>query len=216
MLESMHVVETLDKLKKALKGGDVGYSLSNEAIEWNKSVRDAADSDELLRVLESVKGKVGERLDETGLLIDKEQHECESMRTKYGSKWTQGYSSGINSNMCKELTKNRDAFTKGSGSDTQLMSRFSSSKRVTDILRQPLDNVEVIFAAEVSGDKDTGAAVLLIDDDSGGGFNDIGEQVFKIFSNVKVHVDKLQALVQRIRLLKKERAEVVQDLKQKV
>jgi hypothetical protein len=178
MLESMHVVETLDKLKKALKGGDVGYALSNEAVGWSASVRDAADSDELVRVLEAVKGKVSERLDETGLLLDKEQHECESMRTKYGGKWTQSHSTAMTVNMRKDLTKNRDAFSRGSGSDNQLISKFASSKRVIDILRQPLDNVEVIFAAEVNGvGASTSTAPLLIDDDSGGGFNDIGEQV---------------------------------------
>lgn len=205
MLESMHVIDTFGKLKRALKGGDVGYALSDEAVGWSASVRDAADCDELVRVLEAIKDKLSEQLNETGLLLDKEHHECESMRTKYGEKWTQSHSAGMTANMRKDLSKNRDAFSHGSGNDDQLVSRFASSKRVIDILRQPFENVEVIFAAEVNGNTVSNAPLLI--DAIGGGFNDIGEQV---------QVDKLEALVQRIKLLKRERAEVVQDLKQRV
>lgn len=215
-MESMHVVVTLDKLKKSLKSGDasVGFNLSNEAVMWSQTVRDSADSQELVKVLESIKVKVSASLDQTGLLLDKvfyallivqEQHECEGMRTKYVGKWTQGHSASMTQNMRIDLGKHREVYSRGIHSDNELISRFGSSKRVIDILRQPLENVEAIFAAEVSGNG--AASPSLIDSDISGGFNDIGEQV---------QVDKLESLVQRIKLLKKERGDVVQDLKAKV
>lgn len=108
--------------------------------------------------------------------------------------------------MRKDLTKHREELEQASRSDKDLVARFKASKRVVDILRQPLDNVEVIFAAEVGGNASAGSPVAnLIDADTG--FEEIGDQVL---------IERLDSLVQRVRLLKKERSDVLQDLKTKV
>lgn len=69
----MNVSGTLAKLRKSGAGaGDLsGAVLSDEAVAWNKAVREAPDVDELVQVLEGIKAKVRAGLDESGSLLDK-------------------------------------------------------------------------------------------------------------------------------------------------
>ncbi|KAJ3225504.1 bck1-like resistance to osmotic shock [Clydaea vesicula] len=204
-LDSMNVVSTLDKLKKSLKNGmdNYGLHLPNEALGWCSKVRGegAANIDELAGVVEVLKKRIAETMDECGLQLDKEQHDCETLRSKYLDKWTQPVSATLTSKMRQDLNQNRNTFEKAKSTDSQLFSRILDSQPVIDILKRPIEEVEAVFASKVLEQKESST---LIDGD---GFNVLGEQVM---------IEKLEGLVHRLQLLKKERNEVLNELKEKI
>ena len=86
-LESLNLVPILEKLKRLARSPGAqpeSLAVPGEVLFWNKTIQGTelgnSSTDELLMVIDGAKRRVREMLDESGLLLDKEQHECEAMR----------------------------------------------------------------------------------------------------------------------------------------
>lgn len=84
-LESLNVMPAITRLKAQMKGGmgTGNVQLPDEVRQWNTKVREgeARESlDVLQQSLMSLKNEAKSELEQMGLLLDKEQHDCEGMR----------------------------------------------------------------------------------------------------------------------------------------
>jgi hypothetical protein len=112
-LDSLNLIPTIDKLKKMVKAGPGGSVLSTaddtlylptEVKGWCEAIRSqenqrGTSTDEMLGMLEGMKTKIRDTLDEIALMLDKEQHECENMRVSLLS-FTMFDSFCINNQVC--------------------------------------------------------------------------------------------------------------------
>lgn len=114
-----------------------------------------------------------------------------------------------------DIKKNKEAFEKANETDSLLLSRLAEGKVIVEILRKSQDEVAALFAVQISsGLTGSGNATVpaksLIDDLGGienGGLGALGEQVI---------VEKLDGMLSRLRAIKKERQDVIDDLKKRV
>ncbi|ORY48912.1 BRO1-domain-containing protein [Rhizoclosmatium globosum] len=227
-LESMGIVASLDKLKRVLKGGSSGVQdvmgsdeslgLTEEVRGWCGTIRSqeigrGTGTDELLGVIEGLKGKIKGTLDEIGLLLDKEQHECESMRVKYMNAWNQEPSVKLTNQIRYDVRSHRESFDQALATDQGLLARLNECRRDVATMSRPLDEVQSIFAelirAVATLKKSDVAVGNLIDDVPGSeeGLGKLGEQIT---------VEKLDGMIQQLRKLKNERATLLAELKTKV
>ncbi|KAI8621903.1 BRO1-like domain-containing protein [Chytriomyces sp. MP71] len=229
-LESMGIVQALDKLKRVMRGGSSGVQdvmASDESLDLTDEVRGFCETirsqeigrgtgtDELLGVLENLKTKIRGTLDDTGLMLDKEQHECENMRVKYMNSWTQEPSVKLTAQIRHDIRSHRESFDKAAATDQSLLARLNDCRRDVAIMSRPLEEVHSVFAEMIRAvatlKKPDVAVGNLIDEDisspDGAGLGKLGEQIT---------VEKLDGMIQRLRTLKTERATVLNELKAKV
>ncbi|KAJ3131109.1 bck1-like resistance to osmotic shock [Physocladia obscura] len=227
-LDSMGIVQTLDKVKRILKdvsgnsrdilGSEEALGLTDEARKFCDVVRReeggrGSGTDELLGVIEGLKGKIKTILDEVCLLLDKEQHECENMRVKYMNVWTQEPSTQLTFQIRQDIRSHRESFEKAQETDKGVLIRLNECRRDIAILSRPIDEVESIFIELIrSGSvpkKPEVAVGSLIDGipDSNGGLDQLGEQIV---------IEKLDGMIHQLRKLKTERASTILELKSKV
>ena len=237
MMESMNLIPTIDKLKRHIKGGGGfgdGGRLPDEVIRWQEEVSreerggTGNSIDEMVAALEGLKQRVRSDLDETGLMLDREQHECEGMRVsasslamafcctyfvvkvKYMDQWTQEPSAKLNSHVRQDIRQNRESFEKALSTDQALFARINESKRDVAILKRSIEDVESIFAEQtIAAGPRKEPQVNLIDADTtgSGGLGQLGEQVL---------LEKIDGILLRLRALKKERSGTLEELKSKV
>ncbi|TPX75068.1 hypothetical protein CcCBS67573_g03669 [Chytriomyces confervae] len=227
-LESMGIVAALDKLKRVMRGGTSGVQdvmASDESLGLTEEVRSFCDTirsqeigrgtgtDELLGVLEGLKSKIRGTLDDIGMMLDKEQHECENMRVKYMNSWTQEPSVKLTAQIRHDVRSHRESFDKALATDQGLLARLNQCRRDVAIMSRPLDEVQSVFAEMIRAvatlTKADVAVGNLIDEDlgSGDGLGKLGEQIT---------VEKLDGMIQRLRTSKTERASTLNEFKTKV
>ncbi|KAI8818647.1 BRO1-like domain-containing protein [Fimicolochytrium jonesii] len=218
-LESLNLVPILEKLKRLAKSPGAqpeSLAVPDEVLFWNKTIQGTelgnSSTDELLMTIDGAKRRVREMLDESGLLLDKEQHECEAMRVKYGDLWTQEPSAHRTGKMRDDLRHHRESLEKAAGTDTLLLSGLDQSKQIVDVLRRPSDDVQTCFVDQLisMGPSKAGQKVgNLIDgaDSDGAGLGVLDEQVL---------IQKVDGLLSRLRGLKRDREGIVVELKTKL
>lgn len=111
-----------------------------------------------------------------------------------------------------DVRQHREAYDKAIATDLTLMSGLEESKSNIDILKRQLEDVESIFVERLmfsTSSRKSSKVGSLIDDtvDGSGGFGVLNEQIL---------IEKMDGLLSRLRSLKKERADVLQELKTKV
>ncbi|KAI8587570.1 BRO1-like domain-containing protein [Geranomyces variabilis] len=214
-LESLNLVRTLDKLKQLSKSPTKAQNMAipdhvHKFIEGVQAAeKSGTPTSELVELLDGFKKTVREVLDEMGLALENEQHECEAMRSKFGDLWTQEPSGKYTAKMREDIRQHRDSFEKGQATDGLLHAGLEESKAIINILRQPRAEVEATFVAQVAAPRRGSQVANLIDggDDSAGGFGILNEQMM---------IEKLDGELTRLRALKKERGELVEVLKKQL
>ncbi|KAJ3172308.1 bck1-like resistance to osmotic shock [Irineochytrium annulatum] len=228
-LESMNLVGTLEKLKRLARGGaqsvnadDDALVLPGEVRGWAVQIRSeetqrGTSTDEILGALDGMKKRVKDQLDEIGVLLDREQYECEQQRIKYMNQWTQEPSAKLTSQIRLDIRQNRESFEKALATDQALVARLNDVRRETAVLGRPLEEIESIFAERVMQatpppDKSPKVGNLLEDipgstGSVNGGLGVLEEQII---------LEKIDNMMSRLRGLKNERVAAVAELKAKV
>ncbi|KAJ3113395.1 bck1-like resistance to osmotic shock [Phlyctochytrium bullatum] len=218
-LESLSLIPTLSSLKQLSRGfrdgSDETLRMPKELATFAEEIRTEEGSpsstvEGLLNSLEGLKKQAREVLDEIGLLLDKEQFECEQQRAKYAEKWTQEPSAKYTSQIRQDVKQNRTSYEAAARTDQALYAKIAEAKRESDLLRRPVDQLESIFAelilnaAPANLQKPSGGGTL-IDDPNGPGGS--GEQSA---------VDKIEGMLNQLRSLKAQRVNLVAELKTKI
>ncbi|KAK5138217.1 hypothetical protein LTR08_004913 [Meristemomyces frigidus] len=156
-------------------------------------------------------------LDTCGKQLDMEESVCEKMRSKYGGEWTQQPSSRLTSTLRTDSKSYRSAVEEASNSDAQLYSSFRQYESDFDEMRSAgeTDEADVLYqramikaGAGRKGVTSPGAADEgnLLDDD----FADDSRQ------SVAEQIERVEELMRKLQLVKRERQQVLKDLKDKI
>lgn len=204
-----------------LKGGmDQEVTVDEEFRKWCEELSSHGSYHKILDDLQENKASVLEVLTACSRQLDMEESICEKMRSKYGVDWTQQPSSRLTATLRSDIRSYRDTINEASASDAQLISTLKQYEGDFDEIRSAgeTDEADVLFQRAMikAGSKQksgrNGASPysaapegsLLDDVDDLGGVS-VAEQFARV-----------EELLKKLNLVKRERMQVLKDLKEKV
>ena len=208
---------SLDYLKlphslNVLKGGaEQDISVDPEFERWCGEITHHEPFSKAFEFLQKDKAAVLESLAKSTKQLDMEESVCEKMRSKYGGEWTQQPSSRLTSTLRADIRSYRDTVDQASNSDAQLMSTARQYEAEFDEMRKAgeRDEADVLYQSaliKIGGGSDKRSNTgNLLDEDYGEGGPSITEQISRV-----------EELLSKLNLVKRERMQVLKDLKDKV
>ena len=202
---------------QVLKGGfDQELTADDEFRSWCDDVAGHDAPGSTFEFLKSSKEGIIEVLDRSSKQLDMEESVCEKMRSKYEGEWTQQPSSRLTSTLRGDIRNYRDALEEAARSDGQLYSKLRQHEADFDEMRSAGETSEgdVLFQRaliQIGGKSRNnmgspiGGEGNLLDDD----FEDGGLSVMD-------QIAKVEEILKKLNLIKRERAQVLKDLKEKV
>lgn len=210
---------SLDYLKlpqslNVLKGGsDQETGVDKEFEQWCQEVSGHQPFNVAFERLQKEKQVVLESLAKSTKQLDMEESVCEKMRAKYGADWTQQPSSRLTSTLRADIKSYRDTVDEAAASDAQLIAtarqyeadfeemRKAGERGEADVLYQQA-LIRAGSGSKPSKNADEGS---LLDEDYGEGGLSVADQIAKV-----------EDLLRKLNLVKRERMQVLKDLKEKV
>ncbi|KAL8917403.1 MAG: hypothetical protein Q9208_007958 [Pyrenodesmia sp. 3 TL-2023] len=167
------------------------------------------------------KNKIISILDRCTKQLDMEESVCEKMRSKYGGDWTQQPSSRLTSTLRSDMQSYRGAIDEASTSDMQLMNTARQYESDFDEMRSAgeTDEADILYQramqrAGATRNRSKGPSGIaspmspqegsLLDEDYGEGGTTVTDQIAKV-----------EDLLKRLNLIKRDRMQVLKDLKEK-
>jgi hypothetical protein len=214
---------SLDYLKlpgslNILKGGmNQQMSVDEEFRRWCSELAGHTPFHRAVDELQNRKPEVLSQLDQCSKQLDLEESVCEKMRSKYGADWSQQPSSRLNTTLRGDIRSYRDTINEASTSDTQLSSTLRQYETDFDEMRSAGETGEadVLFqrallkvGSKHSKNKSgvtSPAEGTLLDDVYDEGGASVAEQIAKV-----------EEILKKLNLVKRERSQVLKDLKDKV
>ncbi|KAG8909728.1 bck1-like resistance to osmotic shock [Tulasnella sp. 408] len=213
-LETLGLPAGLRKWKEIASAGLEGSEDSGippEVESWATEVRNRGAQpgiDKALSDLEAVKRRVDDELNGISKELETESRDCEAMRVKYDALWEQEPSAGLTRALRRDLKYCRDTFTAASASDAQVVQLWQSVQPGLAVLLSGNDGLErfLAFADSQAGQQ---PGLLHIADDPTGGDTALQKDIAR-------KVDEIEERIGRINKIKRERAQVLKDLKEKI
>lgn len=213
---------SLDYLKlpnslNILKGGlDQEMSVDTEFRKWCEDFVGHAPFAGAFEQLNASRSSIHNLLDQSMKQLDMEESVCEKMRNKYGGEWTQQPSSRLTSTLWSDIRNYRGAVEEASMSDGQLYSTLRQHESDMEEMRSAgeTDEADVLYqramikagAARSKADgKSTAQEGNLLDDLDDEDQGTVAEQISAV-----------EELLRKLQLIKRERQQVLKDLKEKV
>lgn len=213
MAASLDYLKLPDSLN-VLRGGmdDQDMMVDAEFRRWCEELAGHAPFTTAFEQSNADKSEITSMLDASMKQLDMEESVCEKMRSKYGVDWTQQPSSRLTATLRSDIRNYRGAIEEASTSDAQLYSTFRQYEADFDEMRSAgeTDEADVLYSramvkAGASKGKSPGPAQgNLLDDD------------FHDGPSVPDQIASVEELLRRLNLIKKERMQVLKDLKDKV
>ncbi|KAL8945701.1 MAG: hypothetical protein Q9222_007797, partial [Ikaeria aurantiellina] len=217
---------SLDYLKlpeslNVLKGGlDHEPSVDDGFRGWCEELAGHEPFGKAFDQLVSDKNDINAILSRCTKQLDMEESICEKMRSKYGADWTQQPSSQMTSILWQDVHSYRAAIDEASNSDVQLLNSARQHQSDFDEMRSAgeTDEADVLYqralqkagASRNRGRNGVASPTSpqegsLLDDDYGEGGATVADQIAKV-----------EDLLKRLSLVKRDRLQVLKDLKDKV
>ena len=217
---------SLDYLKlpgslNILKGGMDQEPSADEGFRaWCEELAGHEPFGKAFEQLLADKSTINGFLDRCTKQLDMEESICEKMRSKYGADWTQQPSSRLTSILWSDIQSYRGAIDEASNSDTQLLNTARQHESDFDEMRSAgeTDEADVLYQRamqKAGGSRSRGRNGVtspaspqegsLLDDDYGEGGTTVPDQIAKV-----------EDLLKRLSLIKRDRMQVLKDLKEKV
>ncbi|KAK4629512.1 Vacuolar protein-sorting protein bro1 [Fulvia fulva] len=192
-------------------------SVDEEFRDWCADLAGHSPFGPVFDRLRDDKQNIMSTLDSSMKQLDMEESVCEKMRSKYGSDWTQQPSSRLTQTLRTDARSYRAAVEEASTSDAQLYSTFRQHESDLDEMRSAgeTDEADVLYQRAMTkagagkrGVTSPGAGEEgnLLDDD----FADDSRQ------SVAEQIERVEGLISKLQLVKRERAQVLKDLKEKI
>ena len=213
---------SLDYLKlpgslNILKGGmDQEMTVDDEFRRWCSELGGHSPFSKAFDELQERKADVLSKLDQCSKQLDLEESVCEKMRSKYGADWSQQPSARLNTTLRGDVRTYRDTVSEASASDTQLSATLRQYEGDFDQMRSAgeTDEADVLFQQAMikagskhnkgkNGVSSPAEGSLLDDIDEGG-------------ASVSDQIAKVEEILKKLNLVKRERSQVLKDLKDKV
>ncbi|KAJ5123944.1 uncharacterized protein N7515_007769 [Penicillium bovifimosum] len=214
---------SLDYLKlpgslNILKGGmNQEMTVDEEFRRWCSELAGHKPFHRAFDDLKERKAEVLSQLEECSKQLDLEESVCEKMRSKYGADWSQQPSSRLNPTLRGDVRAYRDTINEASASDSQLSATLRQYESDFDEMRSAgeTDEADVLFQRALikAGSKQSKgkngvtspAEGTLLDDVYDEGSVSVAEQIARV-----------EEVLKKLNLLKRERSQVLKDLKEKV
>jgi hypothetical protein len=201
---------------QVLKGGfDHELTADDEFRGWCDDMSSHDNPALTFDFLKSSKESIIAVLDKSSRQLEMEESVCEKMRSKYEGDWTQQPSSRLTSTLKSDIRNYKDALEEAARSDNQLYTKMRQNEVDFDEMRRAGETGEsdVLFQKaliQVGGRSRTNVGSPmgegnLLDDDFGDGGLSVMDQVTKV-----------EEILKKLNLIKRERAQVLKDLKEKV
>jgi hypothetical protein len=194
---------------KGVKEQDI--AVDAEFSRWCEELAGHAPFTDAFEELDTQKAAINKALDDTSARLDQEESVCEKMRSKYGDDWTQQPSSRLSNTMRADVRNYRAAVEEAGTNDARLYGTFRASEIDFEEMRSAgeTDEADVLYKramikAGATKSKAGGSEANLLDDDFEGGPS-VAEQIANV-----------EDIMKRLKLIKKEREQVLKDLKEKV
>lgn len=201
---------------QVLKGGFDQDILPDEDFrQWCDDVATHENPGAILDMLQVDKESIVGTLDKCSKQLDMEESVCEKMRSKYENEWTQQPSSGLTTTLRGDIRSYRQALEEAMRSDSQLSTKLRQNEGEFEEMRRATQDGEVdhLFqraVAQVRGkgsnaNSPAGIEPNLLDAD----FEEEGTAVVD-------QIARVEEILKKLNLVKRERNQVLKDLKEKV
>ena len=201
-----------------LKGGmDQEVTVDDEFRQWCQELAGHKPFTKDFDELQERKADVLTQLDHCSKQLDLEESVCEKMRSKYGADWSQQPSAKLNTTLRGDVRTYRDTVNEASASDSQLMSTLNQYEAEFDEIKAAgeTDEADVLFQRAMlkagskhgkgkNGMGSPAAEGNLLDDIDEGGLS------------VADQISRVESILKKLNLVKRERSQVLKDLKDKV
>lgn len=215
---------SLDYLKlpgslNILKGGlDQEMSVDEDFRKWCEDFVGHAPFAEAFEKLNADKSSIHSTLDQSMKQLDMEESICEKMRAKYGAEWTQQPSSRLTSTLRNDIRSYRGAVEEASMSDAQLYSTYRQFESDMDEMRSAgeTDEADVLYQRamiKAGAARGKGKSIGSPMSAEGNLLDDIDDEDRQ---SVAEQIAAVEELMRRLNLIKRERQQVLKDLKEKV
>ncbi|KAL4742345.1 BRO1-like domain-containing protein [Aspergillus similis] len=204
-----------------LKGGmDQEMMVDEEFQRWCQELAGHDSFAKAFDNLQDRKSEVLATLDQCAKQLDLEESVCEKMRSKYGADWSQQPSSRLNTTLRNDIRTYRDTVHEASASDAQLSATLRQYESDFDEMRSAgeTDEADVLFqramikAGSKQGKTKNGLTSpysategSLLDDVYDDSVPSVAEQIARV-----------ESILKKLNLVKRERTQVLKDLKEKV
>ena len=217
---------SLDYLKlpgslTVLKGGmDQEVTVDDDFRGWCEELAGHEPFGKAFESLQSGKSVVLRVLSRCFKSLDQEESTCEKMRTKYGGDWTQQPSSRLTSTLRSDIRSYKGAVEEASSSDTQLLHTSRQYESDFDEMRSAGETQEADVLYQQAMVKAGGSKVKgrngIGSPSSGVEFNLLDEDFGEGGMSVMDQIAKVEDLLRKLELVRRDRAQVLKDLKEKV
>ena len=218
---------SLDYLKlpgslTVLKGGmDQEITVDDDFRTWCEDLAGHEPFGKAFDVLEFDRNAVLNILASCSRQLDQEESTCEKMRSKYGGDWTQQPSSRITTVLRSDIRSYRDAANEASASDLRLLNTCRQYDSDFDEMRSAgeTNEADVLYqramlnAGAQKGKGKGGVGSPLSGNQKGSLLDeDFGEDSISVMDQIA----KVEDLLRKLELVKRDRSQVLKDLKEKV
>lgn len=201
---------------QVLKGGFDQEILPDEDFrQWCVDVADHENPGAIFGTLRTEKESIVSILDKSSKQLDMEESVCEKMRSKYENEWSQQPSARLTTTLRGDIRNYREALEEAMKSDSQLAAKLRQNEAEFDEMRAAAQDGEVdqLFQKAVAVTRARGSSVAspsaaepnLLDTD----FGESGPSVVD-------QIGKVEDILKKLNLVKRERNQVLKDLKEKV
>lgn len=219
MAASLDYLKLPDSLN-ILKGGmDQEMTVDEEFRKWCEELAGHAPFADAFEQLSSDKSETTAILDQSMKQLDMEESVCEKMRSKYGADWTQQPSSRLTATLRSDIKNYRAAISEASTSDAQLYSTFRQCESDFDEMRSAgeTDEADVLYQrAMIKAGAARGKGKGINSPNSAGAEGNLLDDDFDGSPSVAEQIANVEDLLKKLNLVKRERAQVLKDLKDKV
>ncbi|QSS64173.1 vacuolar sorting-associated protein [Histoplasma capsulatum] len=217
---------SLDYLKlpgslNILKGGmDQDMDVDEDFKMWCEELANAPPFREAFNELQEDKISILSVLDQCSKQLDMEESVCEKMRSKYGADWVQQPSSRLTSTLRSDVRNYRDTIDEASSSDSQLLVRLRQHEADFDEMRSAgeTDEADVLFQRaliKVGGKHSKGRNEQGSPYSAAPETNLLGDD-FDARMSVTEQIARVEELLKKLNLVKRDRNQILKDLKEKV
>lgn len=220
-LANAEMVAALDYLKlpgslKLLKGGfENEIEVDDEFRTWCEDIAEKPESlESRFAGLKRDKKKIVEVLDRSWKSLDQEESVCERMRAKYFDDWTQQPSSRLTQTLRGDIRSYKEAIDAAVGSDNQLFAQYRAVRDEIEEMRVAGQRADEGMVDDLWVGKAGGSNGGFAGDRSGETLLDVDEGETGV--TVMDQIERVEDLLKKLNMIKRERTQVLKDLKDKV
>lgn len=219
-----------------LKGGmmDEEMAVDEEFIQWCGDLADYNSSASAIHDLSKKKNDILSEISQATKQLDMEESVCEKMRSKYGSDWTQQPSSRLTAIFRTDLRSHRDTIDEAANTDAQLTATMRQYQSDFEEMRAAgeADEADVLFQKALikggagkesknrQGRRSSSGSKSGPENQSRSSHDDdqhlLDEDYSQAGPSVADQIARVEELLKKLNLIKRERAQVLTDLKERV